>query len=67
MGPVADMQALFARAEAIVRKLVDDLEPDDNGSNWSEEVYHNSHQSVFNMISSEQEYQREVIRVRHIS
>ena len=67
MGPVADMRALFARAEAIVKKLGDDPEPDDNGSGWSKKVYHNSDQSVFNMIFGEQEYQREVIRVRHIT
>ncbi|CAD6591732.1 MAG: hypothetical protein ASARMPREDX12_005398 [Alectoria sarmentosa] len=67
MGPVADMRALFARAEAIVEKLGDAPEPDDNGSKWSEKVYHNSDQSVFNMIFGEQEYQREVIRIRHIS
>ena len=67
MGPVADMRALFARAEEIVKKLGDDPEPDDNGSRWSEKVYHNSDQSVFNMIFGEQEYQREVMRVRHIS
>ena len=67
MGPVEDMRALFARAETIVKKLGDDPEPDDNGSRWSEKVYHNSDQSVFNMIFGEQEYQREVIRVRHIS
>ncbi len=67
MGPVADMRTLFARAKAIVEKLGDGPEPDDNGSKWSEKVYHNSDQSVFNMIFGEQEYQREVIRVRHIS
>ena len=67
MGPVRDMRALFARAAKKVEELGQDPEPDDNGSGWSEKVYHSSDQSVFNMIFGEQEYQREVMRIRHIS
>lgn len=67
MGPVADMRAFFARAEAIVEELGDAPEPDDNGSTWIEKVYLNSDQCVFNMIFGPQEYQREIIRVRHLS
>ncbi|KAL9104655.1 MAG: hypothetical protein Q9163_000398 [Psora crenata] len=67
IGPAKDMRALFARAAEKVEALGEDPEPDDNGSRWSEKVYHSSDQSVFNMIFGEQEYQREVMRIRHMS
>ena len=67
MGPAKDMRALFAQAAKKVTALGSDPEPDDDGSGWSENVYHSSDQSVFNMIFGEQEYQREVMRLRHIS
>ena len=67
MGPAKDMRALFARAVQKVTELGEEPEPDDNGSRWSEKVYHHSDQSVFNVIFGEQEYQREVIRIRHIT
>lgn len=67
MGPAKDMRALFAQADNKVKKLGDAPEPDDNGSKWSEKVYHSSDQSVFNMIFGEQEFQREVIRRRYIN
>lgn len=67
IGPAKDMRTLFARAAAKVEELGQEPEPDDNGSKWSEKVYHSSDQSVFNMIFGEQEYQREVMRIRHIS
>ena len=67
MGPAKDMRALFAQAAKKVEALGQDPEPDDNGSRWSEKVYHSSDQSVFNMVFGEQEYQREVMRIRHMS
>ena len=67
MGPSKDMRALFARAAHKITELGQDPELDDNGSRWSEKVYHHSDQSVFNIILGEQEYQREVMRVRHMS
>ncbi|KAG8528054.1 uncharacterized protein KY384_006970 [Bacidia gigantensis] len=67
IGPAKDMRALFARAATVVNELGQDPEPDDNGSRWSEKAYHSSDQSVFNVIFGNQEFQREVIRIRHIS
>ena len=67
IGPAKDMRALFARAAQKIRDLGDEPEEDDNGSGWSEQVYKHSDQSVFNMIFGEQEYQREVMRIRHMS
>ena len=67
MGPAKDMRALFTQAAKKLETLGQDPEPDDNGSRWSEKVYHSSDQSVFNMIFGEQEYQREVMRIRHMS
>ncbi|KAL9126942.1 MAG: hypothetical protein Q9217_004082 [Psora testacea] len=67
MGPAKDMRALFAQAAKKVEALGQEPEPDDNGSRWSEKVYHSSDQSVFNIIFGEQEYQREVMRIRHMS
>ena len=67
MGPAKDMRALFTQASSKVTQLGDDPEPDDNGSRWSEKVYHSSDQSIFNMIFGEQEYQREILRLRHLS
>ena len=67
IGPARDMRALFARAAQKIHELGQDPEPDDNGSKWSEKIYHHSDQSVFNMIFGEQEFQREVMRIRHMS
>jgi hypothetical protein len=60
------MVALFRRAAEKV-KVHEDHDPWDNGSGGSDLMYHGSDQSIFNIIYGEQEYQREVMRRRHLS
>lgn len=67
MGPVADMRALFTRAQDKIGQIGAKQESDNNGNEWSAKTPHSSDQSVFNMIFGEQEYQREVMRLRHLS
>lgn len=64
IGPVADMRAMFRRAQEKVDASKDQDEWD-NGSHGSDFMYHGSDQSVFNIILGEQEFQREVLRRQH--
>nr|POE48045.1 hypothetical protein CFP56_01373 [Quercus suber] len=66
IGPVRDMRAMFKRAH----QKVADAKPHadwDSGSTSSWHIYGGSDQSVFNTMFGEQEYQREVMRRRHLS
>nr|POE65345.1 hypothetical protein CFP56_72990 [Quercus suber] len=66
IGPLRDMRAMFKRAH---QKVVDakDHADWDSGSTSSWHIYGGSDQSVFNTMLGEQEYQREVMRRRHLS
>lgn len=66
VGPVADMRKMFERAWARTQ-AVKDHEDFDNGSGGSDFMYHGSDQSIFNTLLGEQEYQREVMRRRHLT
>ncbi|EGP83201.1 uncharacterized protein MYCGRDRAFT_111397 [Zymoseptoria tritici IPO323] len=66
IGPQKDMLALFRRAAEKVDAHTDH-DPWDNGSGGSDLMYHGSDQSIFNIMYGEQEYQREVLRRRHLS
>lgn len=60
------MRRLFERAWEKAQ-AVKDHDDWDNGSHGSDFMYHGSDQSIFNTIFGEQEYQREVMRRRHLS
>ena len=66
IGPIKDMRFMFQRALEKVEALSDHIEWD-NGSGGSDFMYHGSDQSIFNTILGEQEFQREVMRRRHLS
>jgi len=57
---------MFRRA---LKKLEEheDRNPWDNGSHQSDDMYHGSDQSIFSIIMGEQEFQRWVMRLRHLS
>ena len=60
------MKLLFQRAMEKVENRKDH-DSWDNGSGQSDFMYHGSDQSIFSIIFGEQEYQREVMRRRHLS
>lgn len=66
IGPVKDMRRLFAAAQK-KRDELPDFVPSDQGSGTSDYIYHGSDQAIFSIIFGEQEYQREVMRIRHRS
>ncbi|KAK5174226.1 uncharacterized protein LTR77_001306 [Saxophila tyrrhenica] len=66
VGPVKDMREMFRRAQAKVDAIQDHPEWD-NGSRGADFMYHGSDQSIFNTILGEQEFQREVMRRRHLT
>lgn len=66
MGPVKDLRPMFKRAWEKVEALAD--HPDwDNGSGGSDFMYHGSDQSIFGTMLGEQEFQRWVMRLRHLT
>lgn len=66
IGPKSDMRKMFARAWDKVQATTDHMDFD-NGSGGSDFMYHGSDQSIFNDMLGEQEFQREVMRRRHLS
>lgn len=66
IGPVDDMRRLFRRAWEKVQ-AGDEPKEWDNGSRESQRLHFGSDQGIFNTIYGEQEFQREVMRRRHIS
>ncbi|EMF08487.1 uncharacterized protein SEPMUDRAFT_54233 [Sphaerulina musiva SO2202] len=66
IGPAKDMRKMFRRAWEKVQAM-QDHDPWDNGSGGSDFMYHGSDQSIFNTMWGEQEFQREVMRRRHLS
>lgn len=66
IGPVKDVRKMFARAWEKVQSTTD-FSDWDNGSHGSDFMYHGSDQSIFNTMLGEQEFQREVMRRRHLS
>lgn len=66
IGPIADVRAIFQRALEKI-KSIPDKSPWDNGSGDSDYKHHGSDQSIFHEIWGEQEFQREVMRRRHLS
>ena len=67
VGPASDVRALFERAAQKAQDIGTARDGDDNGSGSSKNVYNHDEQAIFNMIFGEQEYQREVMRLRHMS
>jgi hypothetical protein len=65
IGPVKDMRAMFERAWKKVQEWPNH-NPDDHGVPYAEFMYHGSDQAVFAQMFGEQEFQREVMRRRHI-
>ncbi|KAF2724179.1 hypothetical protein K431DRAFT_310500 [Polychaeton citri CBS 116435] len=66
IGPVKDMRVMFARSWEKVQKMPT-YSDWDNGSGGSDFMYHGSDQSIFAIMFGEQEYQREVLRRKHLS
>lgn len=66
IGPKVDMRKMFARAWDKVQATTDHMDFD-NGSGGSDFMYHGSDQSIFNDMLGEQEFQREVMRRRHLT
>lgn len=66
IGPMKEMRAMFERAREKVEAMKDQ-EDFDNGSHGSDFMYHGSDQSIFNIMLGEQEFQREVMRRRHLT
>ncbi|KAF7195274.1 hypothetical protein HII31_03480 [Pseudocercospora fuligena] len=65
IGRVADMRRMFQRASEKTESTgVDEW---DNGSLLSDLLYSGSDQSIFNTLLGEQEFQREVMRRRHLT
>ncbi|KAK4496764.1 hypothetical protein PRZ48_012747 [Zasmidium cellare] len=67
MGPIADIRRMFKRAWEIVETRPGFLDPWDNGSHGSDFTYHASDQAIFAIMFGNQEYQREVMRQRHLT
>ncbi|USW58776.1 hypothetical protein Slin15195_G120950 [Septoria linicola] len=65
IGPLGDMRKMFKRAWEKV-EATHDHDEWDNGSHGSDFMYHGSDQSIFNIMWGEQEFQREVLRRRHL-
>lgn len=66
IGPRKDLRKLFRRAAEKVESTPEH-DPWDNGSHEADNLYRGSDQSIFSTIFGEQEYQREVMRRRHLS
>ncbi|CZT23238.1 uncharacterized protein RCC_08949 [Ramularia collo-cygni] len=66
IGPRRDLRKLFHRAAEKVESTPA-LDPWDNGSGEANNMYRGSDQSIFSTILGEQEYQREVLRRRHLT
>lgn len=66
IGPVRDMRKMFERANKTLATAQGHSEWD-NGSMSSYRIYGGSDQSIFNRMLGEQEFQREVMRRRHLT
>lgn len=66
LGPVKDVRRLFEAAWERAQNHPD-FDPEDSGTHGSDFMYHGSDQSIFNALFGEQEYMREVLRLRHVS